>query len=102
MMRKLLLFSALLALPALSHAQYYWDVGGGIGAANYLGGMVGKELTRRDFVSDMKLQETRSSASAFVRYKLTPSLSLKGSINFATLRGADSLSTNIGRSYRNL
>jgi hypothetical protein len=102
MMRKLLLFSALLALPALSHAQYYWDVGGGIGAANYLGEMGGKELTRRDFVSDMKLQETRSSASAFVRYKLTPSFSLKGSVNFATLRGADSLSTNIGRSYRNL
>lgn len=101
-MRKLLLFALLTAGPMLLHAQYYWDYGGGIGAANYLGDIGGKELTRRDFVPDMKLQETRLTATAFARYKIAQMFSLKGSLTYSNIRGDDALSTNPPRHYRNL
>lgn len=101
-MRKLILLAAVLAAPLLSRAQYYWEYGGGVGAANLLGEMGGDELTRRDFVADMKLNQIRQAANGFVRYKLTPIFSIKGGINYMTVRGADSLSSNIGRNTRNL
>lgn len=101
-MRKLILLAALLSAPLLSRAQYYWEFGGGIGVANLLGEMGGDELDRRDFVSDMKLTQTRQAAHGFVRYKLTPIFSIKSGINYMTVRGADSLSRNIGRNTRNL
>lgn len=101
-MRKLFILAAFFVCPALAEAQYLWDVGGSVGAANYLGEMGGKELTRRDFVSDMKISQTRTAASVFGRYKLSPMFSLKGSINYATIRGADNLSLNPPRVGRNL
>ena len=72
------------------------------GAANYLGEMGGKELTRRDFVSDMKLTQTRYTGGAFARYKFNQYFALKGSANYIRLSGADSLSTNAPRNARNL
>lgn len=88
--------------PLVSKAQYLWDFGGGVGAANYLGEMGGKELTRRDFVSDMKLNQTRAYGNAFARYKINQFFSVKGGLSYSALRGADSLSTNPGRVGRNL
>lgn len=101
-MRKLVLFSVLIVAPFVAKAQYYWDFGGGVGAANYLGEMGGNELTRRDFVSDIKLQQTRQAANVFARYKATPMWSFKGNFSYICIRGADSLSTNPPRHYRNL
>ncbi|CAN5123810.1 hypothetical protein BH09BAC5_BH09BAC5_24690 [soil metagenome] len=101
-MKKLVLFSLVVLSPLLGKSQYNWDFGGGLGAANILGDMGGKELTRRDFVSDLKFQETRMAANGFARYKLSRNFSIKGGINYACLRGADSLSTNPARHYRNL
>ncbi len=94
--------AALLACPALVNAQYYWDAGFSIGAANYLGDMGGNALTRRDFVSDMKLSETRTSAGAFVRYKINPSFSVKANVSWARISGDDKLSSNPARNARNL
>lgn len=101
-MRKLILICSIALSPILSNAQYYWDFGGGVGAANILGEMGGKELTRRDFISDMKLQETRQAASGFARYRFAQRFSVKAGINYACLRGADNLSTNPARYWRNL
>lgn len=101
-MRKLVLVALLAVSPFLAKAQYYWDFGGGIGAANYLGEMGGQELTRRDFVSDMKLQMTRQSATGFARYKLSPMFSIKSSLNYMCIRGDDALSSNPPRHWRNL
>ncbi len=101
-MRKLLLFSAILLAPVIGKAQYYWDFGGGVGVANVLGDMGGKELTRRDFVADLKFQQTRQSANGFARYKISQLFSVKAGINYQCLRGADSLSSNPGRYWRNL
>lgn len=100
-MRKIILICLSLS-PLLSKAQYYWDFGGGIGVSNMLGEMGGKELTRRDFVSDLKFQETRQSGNLFARYKIGQMFSVKAGINYACLRGADSLSDNPARFYRNL
>jgi hypothetical protein len=101
-MRKLVVLAILLALPMISKAQYYWDFGGGVGVANFLGEMGGEELTRRDFIADMKLVETRSAMNGFARYKINPMFSVKAGISWAVVRGADSLCTNPARYYRNL
>jgi len=102
MRKRVLILAAIAAMPLVTRAQYLWDIGFGVGAANYLGEMGGKELTRRDFVADMKLSQTRSSENIFVRYRFNQYLSLKANISHATIRGADSLSTNLGRLGRNL
>ena len=60
---------ALLVTVAAGHArsQYLWDVGIHAGGANYLGEMGGKEQTRRDFVLDLKLNQTRWTFGVFGR-----------------------------------
>lgn len=91
-----------IALPFLGMAQFRWDFGGGIGAANILGEMGGKEKTRRDFISDLKMKETRWNVNGFARFKVNPQIFVKGMLSYARLEGADSLSTNPGRVGRNL
>lgn len=93
----LLLFSV-----SFLHAQYFWDVGFSAGASNYLGDMGGDLLSRRDFVSDMKISETRMTSGAFVRYKMNPWFSVKGNLAWARISGDDKLSDNPGRNGRNL
>lgn len=101
-MKKLVVLAALLLAPFVSKAQYYWEFGGGFGAANFLGEMGGEELTRRDFIADMKLTQTRTALNGFVRYKINPMFSVKGQLSWMVVRGADSLCTNPARYYRNL
>ncbi|MCE3280645.1 MAG: hypothetical protein K0S44_2836, partial [Bacteroidetes bacterium] len=72
------------------------------GAANYLGEMGGKEKTRRNFISDMKLSKTQMTAGAFARYKFTPLISAKLAANWVRIEGEDNKSTNRGRKGRNL
>lgn len=85
-----------------ANAQYNWDIGFSLGASNYLGDIGGNVLTRRDFVADMKLVQTKPSAGVFARYKLNPWLSLKGNLSWARLAGDDKLTTNPARNARNL
>ncbi len=92
----------LFVLPLAGVAQFKWEFGGGIGAANNLGEMGGKEKTRRNFIPDLKVQETRWDVNAFSRYKMHPSIFLKLMFTYARIEGADSLSTNPGRVGRNL
>ena len=97
---KILLFSIFISSLAIS--QYRWDYGIQGGAANYLGDIGGKSQTRRDFVADLKLGETRWAIAPFVRYKFSPKLSLRGQFAYQRIQGADSLSTNQARRARNL
>lgn len=91
-----------MSLPKLGFSQFKWDFGGSLGVSNYLGEMGGKEKPRRDFVYDMNLSQTRLSAGGFARYKLTPVISLKGSLNYIRIQGNDKLSPNPERFSRNL
>ena len=100
-MKNLLLSLALLTGP-FAFSQYRFDVGGGIGIANYLGEMGGKEQNRRDFVADLKMKQTRWAMSAFGRYRAHPNVSFKAAFTYGRIEGADSLSTNPGRVGRNL
>lgn len=97
---KILVF--LILISTLSIAQYRWDYGGQAGVSNYLGDIGGKSQTRRDFVADMKLGQTRWDPTVFVRYKFNPKLSLRGQFSYLRIQGADSLSTNPARRARNL
>lgn len=101
-MKKILYISALLliTIPSLK-AQWLWDYGISAGASNYLGDIGGKEKTRRDFIADMKLSETRWNGGAFIRFKYRPSLSLKLAFDYVRVQGADKLSANPGRHFRN-
>jgi hypothetical protein len=96
----LLLLAA--AWSPVAHAQYAWDVGVHLGGANYLGEMGGKEQTRRDFVWDMKLGQTRWAMGGFARRKINRLISLNTGLMYLRIQGADDLSLNRARVGRNL
>ncbi|MFI5164483.1 MAG: DUF6089 family protein [Bacteroidia bacterium] len=101
-MKKLILFCTFSFVVSVAFSQYKWEVGGGLGAANYLGEMGGKEKTRRNFIADLKLSQTRTDFAGFVRYKVRPDVYLKACLSSNTIAGADSLSKNPARVGRNL
>lgn len=101
-MKKLLLVCGFAFIASLGYSQYKWEVGANIGAANYLGEIGGKEKTRRDFIFDMKLSQTKTAIGGFVRYKLSQEFFLRGSVGWYRISGADRFSTNPGRVGRNL
>lgn len=100
--KTILLAGSLFLFPLFSKAQYFWDFGMSLGASNYLGEMGGNELTRRDFVSDLKLNQTRTYVNGFARYKMSPAFSVKANLGWARIQGDDKLSSNPGRNGRNL
>lgn len=90
----------------MANAQYRWDIGIALGGANYLGEMGGKEKTRRDFIWDLKLDQTRWMVGAFARYKASRLISVNAGLNYLRIQGADRHSTNpqrVGRwlNFRN-
>ena len=73
-----------------------------VGGANYLGEMGGKDQPRKDFVWDIKLNQTRAAAGTFIRYRVHPSFGINLGFNYARIQGADSLSDYGPRRGRNL
>lgn len=100
-MKKFTLFVIIIISSLTTNAQWLWDYGINIGATNYLGDIGGKEKTRRDFIADMKLSETRWNVGGFVRYKWRPKISLRLAFDYIRVEGDDKLSSNPGRNYRN-
>lgn len=92
----------LICLSASAFGQYRWDFGINAGAANYLGDMGGAEGTRRDFVADIQLGQTRWLTGAFARYEVSPTISFNVGFNYGRIRGSDSESENPARQARNL
>lgn len=100
-MRKIIvLYSLLLSLS--SSAQYAYDFGFHAGVANYLGEIGGKDGSRRNFISDIKLAKTQFAVGGFARYKVLPMVSAKVGLNWLRIEGNDNTSTNRGRVGRNL
>lgn len=83
-------------------AQYKMDYGFKVGLSNYLGEMGGDEQTRRDFLFDMKLSETRWVLGGFARYRINNIFAVNVGATYARIQGNDALSTNRGRRGRNL
>jgi hypothetical protein len=100
-MKTPLLFTLLL-LSGTGYSQYRLDAGIVAGVSNYLGDIGGGAGTRRDFVSDLKLAETKPCWGGFVRYKMNRNLYLSVSYHDVQIAGDDKLSSNPGRKARNL
>jgi hypothetical protein len=100
-MRKIIVLYFLL-LSLSSSAQYAYDFGVHAGVSNYLGEIGGKEGSRRNFVSDIKLAKTQFAVGGFARYRVLPIISAKVGLNWLRIEGNDNLSTNRGRVGRNL
>lgn len=99
---KRLLFLALLVGALDAGAQYQWDYGIKLGAANYLGDIGGKELERRDFVVDMHLRQTRWAVGGYGRYKFSKRFSLGANLDYLRIQDADANTTYAPRRARNL
>ena len=81
--------------------QYSWDVGIAAGTGNYLGDIGGGEQTRRDFVADLHLSQTKFSGHAFARYRRGGLLAVKAQLGVVRIEDYDNLSTNLARVTRN-
>jgi hypothetical protein len=101
-MKKTILLFLAISLSSITFAQYIWDYGVMVGASNYLGEIGGKEKTRRDFILDLKLSQTKSAFGGFARYKYNSKFFFRGSAGWYRISGDDKLSTNPGRRGRNL
>ena len=102
MKRNLLVLLIYFGFPFFAFSQFRWDVGFNMGASNYLGEMGGKENTRKDFIADLKLSQTKFTGGGFVRYKINPSVYLKANLQYARISGDDKLCSNLGRNGTNL
>ncbi|HRT53663.1 MAG TPA: DUF6089 family protein, partial [Flavobacteriales bacterium] len=85
-----------------ANAQYNWDFGVHLGGANYLGEMGGKEKPRRDFIWDLKLNQTRWAIGGFARYRINRMVSLNLGLMYFRIQGSDINSQNPARVGRNL
>jgi hypothetical protein len=92
----------LFVMNEMAWGQFRWDCGVKTGASNYLGDIGGSQRTRQDFVTDLKLAETKLSFGCFGRYKIRKPLSFQLSYNYGRIAGNDKLSQNPGRHNRNL
>lgn len=102
MFKKIVFGFVLISLPVIGFSQYNLDIGFNLGGSNYLGDIGGKDQTRREFISDMKVSQTRFIIGGFARYRIIPKLSAKVGLNWVRISGDDKLSTNPGRAGRNL
>jgi Domain of unknown function (DUF6089) len=97
-----ILFIVMLGLTLSSSAQYQYDYGIKIGAANYLGDIGGKELQRRDYFWDMHLGQTRYAVGAYGRYKFSKRFAVAANFDHMLIQDADMYTTYIPRRTRNL
>jgi hypothetical protein len=91
-----------LALFLSSDAQYRWDWGVHLGAANYLGDIGGKDDPRRDFVYDIKLDQTSYVFGGHIRYKTSRNVSIAGNFRYGKVQGWDEDTEYAPRRARNL
>jgi len=98
---RLLLITAFTFSLISADAQYKWDIGIKIGGSNYLGDIGGAELTRRDFVWDIHLDDTRMNYSIFARRKKNKRWSFAFNADYVSIWGFDVNSLNPPRVARN-
>lgn len=102
-MKKTLALILLLTVSYTGLSQSYnLDYGIKLGAANYFGEIGGKDQPARPWVLDMKINQTRWSGGAFLRYRFNHWIGINSSFNYLRIQGADSLTDYIPRKARNL
>jgi len=90
-----------------AHGQYDLDYGGMIGASNYLGEIggtkrVGKGTPRKNFIADLRLDQTKFAVGGWIRYKVHPLVSVKAGLSWIRIGAEDATSDYIARRVRNL
>lgn len=100
-MNRILLVATLILSVISADAQYKWDFGVKAGGSNYLGDIGGQELTRRDFIWDMRLDDTRMNYSVFARRKMNKRWALAANADYISVWGIDANSSNPARRARN-
>lgn len=101
-MNRILLLATLILSVISADAQYKWDIGLKAGGSNYLGDIGGQELTRRDFIWDMHLDDTRMNYSVFARRKMNKRWAIAANADYISIWGLDANSSNPARRARNL
>ena len=101
-MTKFYYFIIILFISASANAQYNWEVGGGIGLANYLGDIGGGAGEAKNSIADLKIGESKLSLSAFSRYRINRRFAIASFLNYGRISGEDANSENRGRRGRNL
>jgi len=101
-MKKLLYLAIFVFLSTSVFAQYRWDFGLKMGGSNYLGDIGGKEMTRRDFVWDMHMNQTNIAVGAYARYKFSKRMAIAANLDYLQINDADSETTNPARRARNM
>jgi len=103
MTRHLLVAALLLGLCTTTEAQNRWDFGVHVGAANYLGDIGGKDGPRRDFISDIKIDQSQYAVGAHIRYQASRSWALTTMFMSGQVKGDDVNTTEYApRQVRNL
>jgi hypothetical protein len=101
-MKKLFYLAIFVFLSTTVFSQYNWDFGLKIGGANYLGDIGGKEMTRRDFVWDMHMNQTNVAIGAYGRYKFSKRIAVAVNFDYLQINDSDSETTNPARRARNM
>jgi len=83
-------------------SQYNWDWAVHAGASNYLGDIGGTDQSRRDFIYDIKLDQTRYVFGGHIRYKASRSLSATATFMYGRIQGWDKDTEYGPRRARNL
>lgn len=112
---KIYLFVLILMVSLSSNvsAQYFngnntfWknqrhSFGFGIGAANFLGELGGRDQIGTRFIYDMEWSETKPALQANYRYQVTSRIFAKAQFAFALVGGNDALTNEMFRQNRNL
>lgn len=95
-------FFALFFAYNFSYSQGAMDFGISLGGANYTGEVGGNSTEAQPWLLDMQLGQTSYAMGGFYRYNITGKIAAKLSINYARIRGADSLSTIKTQLARNI
>jgi hypothetical protein len=104
-MRKIILLSLLL-FPLFAMSQQWKktrkEILFGAGAANLLGDLGGADQIGTHLMKDLEISLTRPQVAAGYRYKLSPTMAVKGFGGWARLAGNDLLTAEPARNNRNL
>ena len=104
-MRKIFVIAFLLT-PFLTMSQQWKktrkEVIFGLGAANILGDLGGADQIGTHLMKDLEISLTRPTIAGGYRYKLSPTMAIKGYGGWARLAGNDLLTNEPSRNNRNL
>ena len=87
--------------------QGYWkkdrlELIGGLGAANFLGELGGRDRVGSDFIWDLETKQFKPAMTFGLRYTTSKSTKIRAQISYSVLAGDDALTTEKFRSNRNI